>query len=749
MRIRSLVAASLLALSTPAFAADDDYVWVEGEDAKTSDLVPHPWYSEAVNKPALSGGAWLSQFTDKGDGTASYEVAVPKDGEWSLWVRANPIQAKLAYQIAGGEWKEADLGRATDQLNIANDAKPDLRFLAWAKIDKLALKAGASRIAFKFHSDNMHHGGLDCFLLTTKTFLPNGANKPGPKKSESGFDASSYVWVEGEEASATNAKPHTWYSDAVKKDALSGGGWVSSFDGPAEVVSTYEVAIPKSGDFTVWMRVNPIQSRVSYRIGGGDWVELDTGRNSDNINIANDSKPDLRFVAWVKGGTANLPAGKATVEVKFHSRSNGHGGLDCFVLAAKPFAPNGKTKPGARLGDAEPGWWAFEAGQDEFGAEALLDLSSLNEKRAGAKGRLAAKGDEITLGDGTPTRFWAVNAGANEDEGEADYLAGRLAKTGVNLARIHGALFTREGGGPIRFDKGAIARMQRAVDANAKHGIYSYLSTYFPLWMQLQPQDGIEGGAVGQNPFCLVMFEPKFKALYKSWLKNLLTTPSASGMTLAKEPAVGFLEIQNEDSFLFWTFKKEALGEGPWKTLCGQYAAWAAKRHGSVDKALAAWGQKEGGDDADQLALYGAWEMTGGGFAQAQPAKQQRIRDQIRFLAELQRGFYAEIRAYVKELGYDGLVTGSNWTTADNKHLGMIERWTYAATDVIDRHGYFGGKHEGDGAGYSVRAGNTYEDKAAVLDPADTQLGYLQLAGKQHIHNDIAWNKPNRFNSYG
>jgi hypothetical protein len=59
--------------------------------------------------------------------------------------------------------------------------------------------------------------------------------------------------------------------------------------------------------------------------------------------------------------------------------------------------------------------------------------------------------------------------------------------------------------------------------------------------------------------------------------------------------------------------------------------------------------------------------------------------------------------------------------------------------------GYFGGKVEGEGSGWSVRVGHQYADKAAVLDPADTVLGYLQIAGKPHIHSEFAWNKPNRY----
>ena len=67
-------------------------------------------------------------------------------------------------------------------------------------------------------------------------------------------------------------------------------------------------------------------------------------------------------------------------------------------------------------------------------------------------------------------------------------------------------------------------------------------------------------------------------------------------------------------------------------------------------------------------------------------------------------------------LGYGGLVVASNWTTADNATLLPIERWTYQAGDIIDKHGYFGGPHKGDGAGYSVRVGLAYEDRIGLVN---------------------------------
>ena len=59
MPLRHLLSIFLFALAAqlPLHAADDDQVWVEGEEATTSAVTPHPWYSEAIQRDALSGSA--------------------------------------------------------------------------------------------------------------------------------------------------------------------------------------------------------------------------------------------------------------------------------------------------------------------------------------------------------------------------------------------------------------------------------------------------------------------------------------------------------------------------------------------------------------------------------------------------------------------------------------------------------------------------------------------------------------------
>jgi hypothetical protein len=171
----------LLGISVQAGEAppDEESVWVEGESASVKHVSPNPWYSDAIRKEQLSGGAWLSHFSATSDGTAQYDLSFAKDGDYTLWVRANPTASALAYQVNGGAWVEIDTTKASDVVNLAQDDKPDLRFLGWMRGGRVQLKKGPATVTFKMHSAVSHHGAIDCFVFTTRPFEPRGILKPG------------------------------------------------------------------------------------------------------------------------------------------------------------------------------------------------------------------------------------------------------------------------------------------------------------------------------------------------------------------------------------------------------------------------------------------------------------------------------------------------------------------------------------------------------------------------------------------
>lgn len=174
---RSFCLLLLLGAPTAAAPGEDDTVWVEGESASVKHVQPNPWYSGAVRKEQMSGGDWLSHFSAASEGSAQYDLTIPKDGDFVLWVRSNPMGA-LSFQVKGGAWTEIPT-KALDVVNLAQDDKPDLRLLGWRTGGKLSLKKGPTTLTFKMHGGGNNHGSIDCFTLTTLPYEPRGLLKPG------------------------------------------------------------------------------------------------------------------------------------------------------------------------------------------------------------------------------------------------------------------------------------------------------------------------------------------------------------------------------------------------------------------------------------------------------------------------------------------------------------------------------------------------------------------------------------------
>ena len=155
------------------------YIWIEGEAPTKADVKRHPWWYDKVKTDELSGGAMISNWDDRKAGELEYDFAAPAAGDYEFWVRANPVDTKLTYQLNGGPWNTIDFAQAQDRINIAADDKFDLRFIAWDRVDEVKLNKGANIVRFRMESANNHHGMLDCFVFSDVPFQPQGSRKPG------------------------------------------------------------------------------------------------------------------------------------------------------------------------------------------------------------------------------------------------------------------------------------------------------------------------------------------------------------------------------------------------------------------------------------------------------------------------------------------------------------------------------------------------------------------------------------------
>lgn len=562
-----------------------------------------------------------------------------------------------------------------------------------------------------------------------------------------------WIWVEGEAPAENNMNRHPWWYDQVKREHFSGGDFISNFNKDKDGEAEYRFNAEQAGEYEFWVRTNPLQAKLSFSLNGGADTPIDLARESrGETNVAADGKPDLRFISWSKVGKVTLRSGGNKIRFKMTSDNSHHGYLDCFVFSTEPFQPRGTAKPDQIATEAaqdNQGWFAFDPKPDSFDPSAATDLRFLNEKFAGENGFIGVKdGSFIHSNTGKPVRFWAVNGPpANMKADELGRCARMLAKHGVNLVRVHGAYFDEDG----EVDPAKVLHAIRVVAAMKAEGIYTHFSIYFPLWFDPKPGNRwLQGYNGKQHSFASLMFNPEFQTQYRKWWTALLTTKSpATGNRLVDDPAVASLEMQNEDSFFFWTFGEANIPDPQLRILEKQFGDWLAKKHGSLDKALANWGGgklKRDSVSEGRAAFRPLWNV----FTDRTP----RDKETVGFLLETQTRFYVETRAFLKELGFKGPVTASNWTTASPEILGPLEKLSYTSGDFIDRHGYFENHHKGDQAEWSVREGHTYSDRSALrFDPDEPgkpkQIFHPAMDphynGMPSMISETTWCRPNRF----
>jgi hypothetical protein len=564
-----------------------------------------------------------------------------------------------------------------------------------------------------------------------------------------------WIWVEGEKPTKSTMHRHPYWYDQVKRDQLSGGDLISNFhDQPGE--ASYRFTAPSAGEYELWVRANPIQAKLSYRLDDRVWMPMDVDKGIDSTNIAADGKPDLRFLAWARVGKVSLKKGTNAIWFRMDSPNHNHGYLDCFVLANEPFTPRGALKPdqlaaaSRRVAEANKGWFVFDPKRDPFSATSGIDLRSLNEKTAGDGGFIGVKGSQFVHSrSGEPVRFWAVNGPSSKGRDDLRTEARMLAKHGVNLVRIHHGYFDEKG----EVDMAAVRHAFDVVEAMKAEGIYSHFSIYFPLWLRPKPDSPWLKGYDGQKvPFAALFFNKEFQGHYREWWKALLLTPNPStGARLIDDPAVAGLEIINEDSYLFWTFNANMIPDPELRLIEAQFGEWLKQKYGSIDRALRAWGGQKLNRDRPAEGRMGfrpLWNLFN--------EKTARDKDTARFLVESQREFYRDTYRFLRGLGFQGVITASNWITASPQVLGPLEKYTYTVGDFIDRHGYFGCHSKGEASEWSVRDGHTYADRSALrFDPEEPGKPRVfvhpamdpSYDGKPSMISETTWNRPNRYRS--
>ncbi len=382
-------------------------------------------------------------------------------------------------------------------------------------------------------------------------------------------------------------------------------------------------------------------------------------------------------------------------------------------------------------------------------ASSRLNMSAWLDAPAGKHGFVQMKGDDLQFENGRPVKFWGVNICSDRpfvQPAQAAQWAGFLAGYGINAVRFH--KFTWEATDGYHSTRLTDAKWKNFDYFSAKlrgKGIYYSWSHIYGHRVQRGDSSRLLAYAevAGTNfPWShlngttasLVNFAEDLQTLNIELTVNMLNHRNPhTGLRYADDPALAFIELQNEDN-IFWSAIEATLKQTPTyrALLCQKFSRWLRKKYGSTAELTAAWGAGNL-PDSERLEKENVYPHPNHGIfsyesekaAKAGVALPRHITDRALFLYSEQTAFYTRFEKAVRNTGYKGLIVGSCWQAGSGlAHLLNLHA-DYRA-GVIDRHNYFGG-----GTGHSLQAGKVM-NAAMVAAPGSGLLstGFQQVADR-------------------
>ncbi|MBN1851332.1 MAG: carbohydrate binding domain-containing protein [Pirellulales bacterium] len=226
----------------------------------------------------------------------------------------------------------------------------------------------------------------------------------------------------------------------------------------------------------------------------------------------------------------------------------------------------------------------------------VTNVSKWIERPAGSHGFIRVKDGRLATDTG-PIRFWATNFcfdACFPDRDQAERVAARLARLGINCVRMH-HMDSRSiwGNQPdkMTIDPEQLDRLDYLIYQLKLHGVYTNINLHVSRWL-----DEAEGFvAREQRPNYdkgLGNFEPRMIELQKKYARDLLRHVNPYTKTAyAEERAVAMIEISNEDAlFAVWGWGDlDSLPE-PYATTFRQlWNKWLKEKYSNTEKLRQAW----------------------------------------------------------------------------------------------------------------------------------------------------------------
>lgn len=370
------------------------------------------------------------------------------------------------------------------------------------------------------------------------------------------------------------------------------------------------------------------------------------------------------------------------------------------------------------LAQVPDGWRALGDRSLEVVEGSALDFSaSVTAGPAGAKGEVQAGTDGHLrfAGDAQPQRFlcasqpYGVERGF-PDHATADRYARQLRMHGYNLARftfvdnvLMNGMVKDFGFNPVQLD-----RFHYFLSALKREGVYWVLDG-LTSWNAAYGDVGRNRWVQRRNVKLGVYYDPDQQAHWKELVKRLLGTVNPyTGMRILDDPALAGVILVNEGGL------NALINQAPSPEMDRLFAKYLTAHYGSVAAAKRHWGPLEA-MSSDATLPRGVW------------VKSEKMIDAQRFYYDQQLKTVTWMTAYIRGLGYKGLVTAfDNWPT-------LQDQATRANLSWVDMHTYH------DNPSVYARPGSRIKQTSSLEDA----LGYVRNAATARY-----WGKPFTVSEY-
>ena len=329
----------------------------------------------------------------------------------------------------------------------------------------------------------------------------------------------------------------------------------------------------------------------------------------------------------------------------------------------------------------------------------VVNMSHLLEAPAGKYGRIRVK-DGHFVNDKGRVKLHATNLTGPANfptHEEAERLAARLARFGINCVRLHyfdssyGTFMLPKEQGIIdetgdtrrKLDPARRDRQDYLIAQFKKRGIYVNINLH--VARTLGEADGIPPGSAWANKGVNQFYPPLIK-LQREYAKELLSHVNPyTGLSYLKDPVVAVVELNNEEAL--W---RKYLSGGmddivkPYSTCFSKlWSDWLVKKYGTTEKVRAAWKLAE-----NPFPYLDKFRIERGDYppVHSNPkrshAPMSMKRDFYQFVTDVEHDFWTGMLDYLKkDLGLEAPVTATQ--------LGYTTPQLMAEMDYVDNHAYW------------------------------------------------------------